>query len=99
MGRQLDNRKSYIDPITGAKKVFGSVDWIRGTSTEETADVSITVFGLSIKVEIKIGNDKQSELQKKYQQRIEQAGGIYLICKSFDCFIHQFFKAMEDRLV
>ncbi|WP_373397953.1 hypothetical protein V8V91_26220 [Algoriphagus halophilus] len=99
MGRQVDKRKYYDDPITGAKKVIGSVEWIRGTSTEGTADVSITVFGLSIKVEVKLGNDKQSEAQKKYQQRIEQAGGIYLICKNFDGFLHQFFKAVEGRII
>lgn len=97
MGRQVDNRQTVTDPITGAKKVIGSVDWIRGTSTIGTADVSITVFGLSIKVEIKIGKDRQSQAQLEYQKRIEAAGGIYIVARSFDGFLIQFFNALEKR--
>jgi hypothetical protein len=97
MGRQVDNRQTYTDAVTGTKKTIGSVDWIRGTATEGTADISATVFGLSVKVEVKIGADKQSEAQMKYQERIEQAGGIYIIAKSFDGFIYQFFKAVEGH--
>jgi hypothetical protein len=29
----------------------------------------------------------QSEAQKKYQQAIESAGGIYIIAREFDSFI------------
>lgn len=98
MGRQIDNRKTVTDPISGAKKVIGSIEWVRGTSTLGTADVSITVFGLSIKVEIKIGHDRQSDAQREYQRRIEAAGGIYIIAKSFDGFLHEFLKAVEGQM-
>ena len=30
--------------------------------------------------------------------RIEEAGGIYIIARSFDGFIYEFFKAVEGRL-
>lgn len=98
MGRQVDNRKTYTDPVTGMKKTIGSVDWIRGTATEGTADISATVFGMSVKIEVKIGADKQSKAQKEYQMRIEEAGGIYIIARTFNGFIYEFFKAVEGRL-
>jgi hypothetical protein len=34
--------------------------------------------------------DKQSEVQKEYQQAIERAGGIYFICHTFDEFLDKF---------
>lgn len=95
MGKVIDTRKTYQDPITGQTKVIGSIDWVKGTSTDGTADISATVFGLSVKVEVKIGNDRQSEAQKKYQERIEQAGGIYIIARSFDGFLHEFFRELN----
>ncbi|WP_154859234.1 hypothetical protein [Cyclobacterium xiamenense] len=98
MGRQVDNTKTYTDPITGARRSIGSVEWVRGTSTEGTADISATVFGLSVKVEVKIGNDRQSDAQKQYQKRIEQAGGIYIIARSFDGFLHEFFRAIDQLM-
>ena len=52
-----------------------------------TADVSATIQGKSVKIEIKIGKDRQSEEQKKYQQQIIKAGGYYFIATSFDEFI------------
>lgn len=55
-----------------------------------TADIHCTINGLSVKVEIKIGNDRQSEAQKKYQKRVEKAKGIYLITRSFSEFVEQF---------
>ena len=95
MGKVIDNRKTYQDPINNQTKVIGSIDWVKGTSTDGTADISATVFGLSVKVEVKIGNDRQSEAQKRYQERIEQAGGIYIIARSFDGFLHEFFRALR----
>lgn len=95
MGKVIDTRKTYQDPITGQTKVIGSIDWVKGTSTDGTADISATVFGLSVKVEVKIGNDRQSEAQKKYQERIERAGGIYIIARSFDGFLHEFFRQLN----
>ena len=62
------------------------VRWLRSTSTIGSADISATISGRSVKIEIKIGTDRQSEAQKKYQQDIENAGGIYLIIKCFDDF-------------
>jgi hypothetical protein len=85
-GRVIDNTKTYTD-VAGFTKTIGSVKYIKGSGTNGTADISATIFGRSVKIEIKIGKDRQSEAQKKYQEDIQRAGGVYLIVKEFDEFI------------
>ena len=60
---------------------------LRGTSTAGSADISATIKGRSVKIEVKIGKDRQSEAQKRYQENIEKAGGTYYIAKNFDDFV------------
>jgi hypothetical protein len=61
--------------------------WTPGQSTKGTADISATIRGRSVKIEVKYGNDKQSDHQKAYQEAIEKAGGTYIIAKTFDDFV------------
>ena len=61
--------------------------WTPSTSTKGSADISATIFGRSVKIEVKYGKDKQSEVQKRYQESIELAGGTYYIAKDFDNFL------------
>lgn len=42
--------------------------------------------GLKVAVEVKIGDDRQSKFQKLRQQRVQEAGGVYIIAKTFDQF-------------
>ena len=84
-GRWIDNSKVVTD-VLGNRKKIGSGKYIKGTGTNGSADISATIKGKSIKIEVKIGKDKQSEAQIKYQQMIEKAGGIYFIAKNFDNF-------------
>ena len=74
---------------TTAGKVIG-VTWTKGTSTAGSADISATIKGRSVKIEVKIGKDRQSEAQKRYQENIEKAGGTYCIAKDFDSFVEFF---------
>lgn len=55
--------------------------------TVGTADISATIRGRSVKIEVKIGRDRQSEAQKRYQASIEAAGGIYYIARNIDDFM------------
>lgn len=64
----------------------GKVKYIPGTSKNGTADISATIKGRSVKIEVKIGRDRQSAAQKNYQQEVERAGGIYYIAKDFQSF-------------
>lgn len=69
----------------GIKHLQGK--YIPSGSTKGSADLSSTINGKSVKWEIKIGRDKQSDNQKKYQADIEASGGKYFIVRSFDDFI------------
>ena len=91
MGRMIDKRKKSTD-VLGRERIIGSLTYIKGTSTNGTADISSIINGKSVKIEIKIGKDRQSEAQKKYQQATEKAGGIYLITTNFDEFMEQYKK-------
>jgi hypothetical protein len=63
--------------------------YIPTQGTKGSADISATIRGRSVKIEIK-QKDKQSEVQKQYQESIERAGGIYIIVRSFDEFVEWF---------
>ncbi len=60
--------------------------WIKSSMTRGSADISATIQGLSVKIEVKIGRDRQSEAQKEYQRQVESAGGLYVIATSFNQF-------------
>ena len=92
-GRYVDERVKYKDTL-GHTKVIGSGKWIKGSGTLGTADISAVINGRSVKIEVKIGKDRQSEHQKKYQQSIERAGGLYWIVKTFDDFYEQYIGIM-----
>ena len=70
-------------------KVIG-VTWTKGTTTAGSADISATIRGRSVKIEVKVGKDRQSDAQKRYQESIERAGGVYLIARDFDSFVEWF---------
>lgn len=81
-GGQAERINTMGRPITTPN----GIRWLRSTSTVGSADISATIKGRSVKIEIKIGRDRQNAAQKQYQRDIENAGGIYLIVKSFDEF-------------
>lgn len=85
-GRYIDMSEIVTDCI-GRKRKIGSGQYVPGSGTNGTADISATIKGRSVKIEIKFGNDKQSDAQKQYQLNIEQAMGIYYICKDFESFV------------
>ncbi len=87
-GRKIDNTRTVTDCI-GRKRMIGSSKWIKGSGQKGTADISATIKGRSIKIEVKCEatNDRiQSKDQIEYQKEIETAGGIYIITKSFSQF-------------
>lgn len=95
MGKRIDQTKT-VDTVLG-KREIGSVSWIKGTGTKGSADISATIKGRSVKIEVKYGKDRQSEYQKEYQQAIETAGGVYVIAKDFDSWyvwFNQFVKSI-----
>lgn len=84
-GIPVDTRQQATD-ILGRTHTIGSLNWRPSGSTKGSADISTTIKGRSVKIEVKIGRDKQSEAQKRYQRDIEQAGGLYYIARNFTDF-------------
>jgi hypothetical protein len=69
--------------------------WTPSTSTKGSADISATIRGRSVKIEVK-QKDKQSEVQKRYQESIEAAGGTYFIARTFDEFMIFYYNFIAD---
>ena len=82
MGVYREGKKIQVGENT--RQLKGT--WTPSTSTKGSADISATIRGRSVKIEVK-QKDKQSEVQKQYQQSIEKAGGVYMIFRNFDDFI------------
>ena len=92
-GIPLDTRQTYTD-ICGHRRTIGSLTWRPSGSTVGSADISATINGRSVKIEVKIGRDRQSDAQRRYQTQVEQAGGYYYIARNFTEFVrwyHQTF--------
>ncbi len=67
--------------------------FVKSQMTIGTADISATIHGRSVKIEVKIGSDRQSEEQRRYQRQVEAAGGLYYIAHTFDDFV-EWYKTM-----
>ena len=92
MGRYIDSSK-VVTNVLGQRMKIGSGKFIPGAGTNGTADISAIVKGRSVKIEVKM-KDKQSDAQKKYQESVESAGGIYYIVRSFDEFIEKYYSLL-----
>ena len=88
-GRTIDTRKT-ITNVVGQVRQIGSIKRIKSSMQLGTADISATILGRSVKIEVKIGNDRQSLNQKEYQRQIENAKGYYVIAKDFETFYNWF---------
>lgn len=84
-GIPIDSRRQVTD-ITGRTRSIGSLTWRPSGSTVGSADISATIKGRSVKIEVKIGKDRQSAAQRQYQQAVEQAGGLYYVARNFTDF-------------
>ena len=91
-GAIKDKRTTSTD-VLGNIRTVGSVEWIKSTTQSGTADISATIQGRSVKIEIKCkatSDNYQSEAQKEYERQIEKAGGVYLIVTTFEDFYNWF---------
>ena len=67
-----------------------NIVWRKSNTTKGSADISATIAGRSVKIEVKIGHDRQSDAQCRYQSAVERAGGLYFIAKDFTTFVEWF---------
>lgn len=88
---RINTMGRYVPGKTVNKGFYGATQlkgrYIPTTSTKGSADISATINGRSVKIEIKYGKDRQSEAQKKYQASVEASGGLYWLVRSFDEFV------------
>jgi preprotein translocase subunit SecA len=87
-GRPIDRTKIVTD-VLGSKRRIGSMKWIPGAGTKGTADISATINGRSVKIEVKM-KDRQSPDQKRYEEQVIRAGGLYWIVRSFEEFLNRY---------
>lgn len=87
-GRVIDDRQTVVNVI-GQTVTKGTIKRIKSSGQVGTADISATVLGRSVKIEVKI-KDRQSLNQKEYQRQIENAKGYYVIAKDFQGFFDWF---------
>lgn len=93
-GVPIDRRREVTD-VLGHSRTIGSIEWRKGGGTVGSADISATIKGRAVKIEVKIGKDRQSEAQRQYQAAIEQAGGLYFIAKDFTSFCEWYHQNCE----
>ena len=96
-GRPID-RRQIVTNVIGQQRMIGSLEWIPGTGTNGSADISATIKGRSVKIEVKCkatGDNYQSAAQKYYQQQVEAAGGLYYIARDFQSFYDWYFQTFE----
>lgn len=75
----------------------GRIVWRKSNTTKGSADISATITGRSVKIEIKIGADRQSEAQKRYQTAVERAGGLYFIARDFTSFVEWYGETFKTK--
>ena len=89
-----------IEGQTIQRGFYGSVKtqskWIPGTSTVGSSDLKAIINGRFCAIEAKVGRDKQSLMQAKYEADIITSGGLYWIVKSFEDFFQQYMKLIQD---
>ena len=85
-GRLVDNTSTFVD-VAGRVRKIGSVNWIRGSGMDGSADLHMVVAGRAIFVEIKRGYDKLSEAQQKYKASVERSGAMFVVIRSFAEFV------------
>jgi len=85
-GRPIDRTKTFTDVI-GRSRTIGRVEWIPGTGTNGSADISAVIASRAVKIEVKIGNDRQSAAQRNYQKQVVSAFGIYYLARNFESFV------------
>jgi hypothetical protein len=89
------NTTGIYDEKLGRYRKSGSTNGVEDINCTYPLDVKGITIGLTIAIEVKIGKDVMSDDQKKRKQRIELAGGIYIVAKE----LQQFKDELEMNLI
>jgi len=76
--------ETVVDVIGRTRIMKGK--FIPGTNNG-VSDLTAVIGGRYVGIEIKIGNDRQSDNQKRFESKLIASGGVYLIVRNWDDFI------------
>jgi hypothetical protein len=74
-----------------------NVKWTRGTTNKGTADMDAIIKGKPVKIEVKVGKDRQSKEQRAEEGRVTAAGGYYFIAHDMEQFLQWFDKTFTPE--
>ena len=71
------------------------VGWLKGLN-RGMEDIQVVIKGRLFAIEVKVGNDKPSEVQLKRKAAVEADGGVYIIATSFEHVQEEILKALSQ---
>jgi hypothetical protein len=83
---------------TDSGALLGKKKWIKSSTAKGTADISATIKGRSISIEIKVGTDRPRPAQLEMQQKIRKAGGVYEFISTPEEFFLLYDKLVNSTL-
>ena len=64
------------------RKIKGREVWTKSSTQRGASDIQAVYKGQALYIEVKWGDDTQSDDQKEFQNDVERAGGIYIIAET-----------------
>lgn len=87
MGRQVGGFTK-----TRSGKTFDDRKFIKSSTKRGTPDLDLLINGTSIKPEIKINSDTESDKQQEQAAKIKRAGGVAVVFRSIDDYFDVFYR-------
>lgn len=69
--------------------------WIPSSTRKGSADISATIRGKSVQIEVKVGSDRPRPEQLQEQERERKSGGIYEFIRTADEFLELYDKVVN----
>jgi hypothetical protein len=69
--------------------------WIPSSTRKGSSDISATIKGRSVMIEIKVGSDRPRSEQLQEQERERRSGGIYEFIRTADEFLELYDKITQ----
>lgn len=98
IGRTINIREVGKGAYGGLGGTFNETKHIHSATRNGTADISATIKGRSVMLEIKIAPDKPRESQLREQELERKAGGIYEFIYSMDEFFELYDKVINNQI-
>lgn len=81
----------FKEAMVGGKLVKEQAGWMNSKGGRGKQDIDLIIAGVNVKVELKCEGDEQKKEQAKYQRRVQEAGGVYIILRS----MHELYEIVD----